>query len=261
MTLPWAPALCVSGFHTLQLKYGCELRGDDSKGGYFQFAYDGRDFLSLDKDQETWVAADDAAQISKRKWDAERSNTQYWKGYLERECIEWLGKYLEYGKETLQRRGSALLCQPGIETGVTPAPGADPPARSLERLLLAPRSRALALPGQSPSHALTRNSQLSGRVAEHQPDREATFFVKHDWLRGALQPRPGSIERTRQPWAGAWDQRRRFQPETVTDAGRKFHLVNVFYKTLFSRSASRTRLPSPRDSLHRTETLTQAINQ
>uniref|UniRef100_A0A8C3SXZ9 Ig-like domain-containing protein n=1 Tax=Chelydra serpentina TaxID=8475 RepID=A0A8C3SXZ9_CHESE len=84
--------------------YGCELRGDGSKGGFSQYAYDGRDFLSLDKDQETWVASDAGAQVTKRKWDAERSFTQGRRAYLEGTCIEWLGKYLEYGKETLQRR-------------------------------------------------------------------------------------------------------------------------------------------------------------
>ncbi|CAM4640049.1 unnamed protein product [Lepidochelys olivacea] len=93
-----------AGFHTLQLKYGCEQQDDGSTKGFYQYAYDQRDFLSLDKNTETWVAADDAAQITKRKWDAERSIAQYWKGYLEGTCIEWLRKYLEYGKETLQRR-------------------------------------------------------------------------------------------------------------------------------------------------------------
>ncbi|XP_024079305.1 BOLA class I histocompatibility antigen, alpha chain BL3-7-like [Terrapene carolina triunguis] len=84
--------------------YGCELRDDGSIGGFSQYAYDGRDFISLDKDQETWVAADVGAQVTKHKWEAERSIAQQWKGYLDQECIEWLGKYLEYGKETLQRR-------------------------------------------------------------------------------------------------------------------------------------------------------------
>ncbi|XP_044838797.1 major histocompatibility complex class I-related gene protein-like [Mauremys mutica] len=91
------------GFHTYQLKYGCELQGDSSTGGFYQYAYDGRDFVSLDKDRETWVAADDGAQVTKRKWDADRSDAQRYRIYLERECIKWLGKYLEYGKETLQR--------------------------------------------------------------------------------------------------------------------------------------------------------------
>ncbi|EMP39964.1 Major histocompatibility complex class I-related gene protein [Chelonia mydas] len=40
----------------------------------------------------------------RKKWDAERSFAQRQRAYLEGTCIEWLGKYLEYGKETLQRR-------------------------------------------------------------------------------------------------------------------------------------------------------------
>ncbi|XP_067424001.1 class I histocompatibility antigen, Gogo-B*0201 alpha chain-like [Emydura macquarii macquarii] len=93
-----------AGFHTLQRMYGCELHGDGSIGGFYQEAYDGRDFLGLDKERETWVAADDAAQISKRNWDADRSFTRGWRAYLEGTCIEWLEKYLAYGQETLQRR-------------------------------------------------------------------------------------------------------------------------------------------------------------
>ncbi|XP_044839735.1 H-2 class I histocompatibility antigen, Q9 alpha chain-like isoform X2 [Mauremys mutica] len=92
------------GFHTLQVMYGCERREDGSTGGFFQYGYDGRDYISFDKDHETWVAADDAAQVSKRKWEADRSMAQRYRIYLEQECIEWLGKYVEYGKETLQRR-------------------------------------------------------------------------------------------------------------------------------------------------------------
>ncbi|XP_039373759.1 H-2 class I histocompatibility antigen, Q9 alpha chain-like [Mauremys reevesii] len=92
------------GFHTLQLKYGCERREDGSTGGFFQYGYDGRDYISFDKDQETWVAADDAAQITKQKWEADRSIAQRYRAYLEQTCIEWLGKYVAYGKETLQRR-------------------------------------------------------------------------------------------------------------------------------------------------------------
>ncbi|XP_050776243.1 H-2 class I histocompatibility antigen, Q9 alpha chain-like isoform X4 [Gopherus flavomarginatus] len=108
------------GFHTFQLKYGCELRADGSKGGFYQYAYDGGDFISLDKDKETWVAADDAARITKGKWDADRSYTQRQKAYLEETCIEWLGKYVQYGKETLQRRvpKSNVMLIVGVVIGV-----------------------------------------------------------------------------------------------------------------------------------------------
>ncbi|XP_062977971.1 class I histocompatibility antigen, F10 alpha chain-like [Elgaria multicarinata webbii] len=91
------------GFHTFQLMYGCELRGDGGKGGYIQFGYNGRDFIALDKETLTWTAADTQAQRSKRKLDADRAGNQYQKSYLEETCIEWLRRYLDYGKETLLR--------------------------------------------------------------------------------------------------------------------------------------------------------------
>ncbi|KAJ6651694.1 hypothetical protein lerEdw1_020708 [Lerista edwardsae] len=93
-----------AGFHTWQTMHGCELSGDRPSKGYFQYSYDGRDFLALDKETLTWTAADAAAQITKRNWEAEPAIAQQWKGYLEEICIEWLRKYLHYGNETLQRR-------------------------------------------------------------------------------------------------------------------------------------------------------------
>ncbi|XP_060541662.1 patr class I histocompatibility antigen, B-1 alpha chain-like isoform X2 [Pantherophis guttatus] len=95
-------------FHTFQLMSGCELRGDGSKGGFEQYGYDGRTFVTFDKETLTWVAPDPQAQITKRKWDAIPGWNQGRKAYLEGECIEWLRRYLSYGKETLLRTESNL---------------------------------------------------------------------------------------------------------------------------------------------------------
>ncbi|XP_044285688.1 BOLA class I histocompatibility antigen, alpha chain BL3-7-like, partial [Varanus komodoensis] len=65
--------------------------------------YDGRDFLSLDKEHLRWTAADAKAQISKRKWEAEPAIAQGFKAYLEGECLEWLWRVLGYGNESLLR--------------------------------------------------------------------------------------------------------------------------------------------------------------
>ncbi|KAH0630656.1 hypothetical protein JD844_013914 [Phrynosoma platyrhinos] len=86
----------------------CELRKDGSKRGHYQNAYDGRDFISLDKETLTWTAADTAAQVIKRKVEAEPSVAQCFKAYLEEECIDWLKKYLDYGKEVLLRTETPL---------------------------------------------------------------------------------------------------------------------------------------------------------
>ncbi|XP_077854387.1 major histocompatibility complex, class I, AG isoform X23 [Macaca mulatta] len=83
--------------------YGCDL-GPDGRllRGYEQFAYDGRDYIVLNEDLRSWTAADLAAQNTQRKWEAARAAEQH-RTYLEGECLEWLRRYLENGKETLQR--------------------------------------------------------------------------------------------------------------------------------------------------------------
>uniref|UniRef100_A0ABM5FF21 Class I histocompatibility antigen, F10 alpha chain-like isoform X2 n=1 Tax=Pogona vitticeps TaxID=103695 RepID=A0ABM5FF21_9SAUR len=92
------------GFHSLQWMYSCELRADGSKRGHMQYGYDGRDYIALDKETLTWTAAVPKAQITKHKWEKELAIAQRQKEYLEEICIEWLQKYLEYGKERLLRR-------------------------------------------------------------------------------------------------------------------------------------------------------------
>ncbi|XP_067321541.1 class I histocompatibility antigen, F10 alpha chain-like isoform X1 [Anolis sagrei] len=91
------------GLHTFQWMYGCERRRDGSNGGYYQYTYDGRDYISFDKETLTWTAADVPAQNTKRKWDADSVDNQFKKAYLEETCIEWLQRYLNYGKEMLLR--------------------------------------------------------------------------------------------------------------------------------------------------------------
>nr|SAP16501.1 MHC class I protein [Macaca fascicularis] len=92
-----------AGSHTLQIMYGCDL-GPDGRllRGYSQFAYDGRDYIALNEDLRSWTAADMAAQNSQRKFQTAGVAEQH-RAYLEGECLEWLRRYLENGKETLQR--------------------------------------------------------------------------------------------------------------------------------------------------------------
>ncbi|KAM3848317.1 major histocompatibility complex class I-related gene protein-like [Vipera latastei] len=92
-----------SSLHTLQKMIVCELRGDGSKGGLVQYGYEGRTFLTFDKETLTWVASEPQAQIIQRKWDAIPGYNQRYKAYLEDECIEWIKKYLSYRKEVLLR--------------------------------------------------------------------------------------------------------------------------------------------------------------
>nr|CUS58438.1 MHC class 1 protein [Macaca mulatta] len=92
-----------AGSHTIQIMYGCDL-GPDGRllRGYRQDAYDGRDYIALNEDLRSWTAADMAAQNTQRKWEAAGVAEQD-RAYLEGPCLEWLRRYLENGKETLQR--------------------------------------------------------------------------------------------------------------------------------------------------------------
>uniref|UniRef100_A0A3B5Q634 Uncharacterized LOC106700434 n=1 Tax=Xiphophorus maculatus TaxID=8083 RepID=A0A3B5Q634_XIPMA len=92
--------------HILQWMHGCE--GETQPDGTMQFVrgmdmynYDGNDFLSFDDDRQVWVAPIHAAEETKRKWDEVQVLKEYTKGYLEKECMEWMSKFRDFGKEQL----------------------------------------------------------------------------------------------------------------------------------------------------------------
>ncbi|KAL7858766.1 hypothetical protein AOLI_G00188680 [Acnodon oligacanthus] len=92
--------------HVLQWRHGCEI--DESNGdvtflkGIDEYSYDGKEFLSFDDENMRWIAPVPEAQQTKRKWDDVPILNQYTKGYLEKECVDWLTKFMEYGKESLR---------------------------------------------------------------------------------------------------------------------------------------------------------------
>uniref|UniRef100_W5KCI6 Ig-like domain-containing protein n=1 Tax=Astyanax mexicanus TaxID=7994 RepID=W5KCI6_ASTMX len=93
--------------HVLQWRHGCEI--DESNGevkflnGISEYGYDGSDFLSFDRMTMTWIAPVPAAIITKQKWDGVAILNQYNKGYLEKECVDWITKFLKFRKESEQK--------------------------------------------------------------------------------------------------------------------------------------------------------------
>nr|XP_034380648.1 H-2 class I histocompatibility antigen, Q10 alpha chain-like isoform X1 [Arvicanthis niloticus] len=110
------------GSHTVQRMTGCDMGSDGSfLRGYWQLAYDGHDYIALNEDLKTWTAADMAAQITRREWELAGEAERY-RAYLEGECVEWLHRYLELGKETLLRTDppkAHVTCHPRSEGEVT----------------------------------------------------------------------------------------------------------------------------------------------
>uniref|UniRef100_L7N1H0 Ig-like domain-containing protein n=1 Tax=Myotis lucifugus TaxID=59463 RepID=L7N1H0_MYOLU len=91
------------GSHTLQLMLGCDM-GPDGRllRGYHQYAYDGTDYIALNEDLRSWTAASTPAQITQRKWE-ETGEAEERRHYLQDDCLELLIRFLEMGKEVLQR--------------------------------------------------------------------------------------------------------------------------------------------------------------
>ncbi|XP_027766410.1 class I histocompatibility antigen, F10 alpha chain-like [Empidonax traillii] len=92
------------GLHTWQRLYGCDLLSDGSVHGSYRDGYDGRDFISFELGSRSFVAADGAAQITKRKWESDGTVVDHFTNYLGSICPEWLRKYVGYGREALERK-------------------------------------------------------------------------------------------------------------------------------------------------------------
>uniref|UniRef100_A0A8C3HUE1 Ig-like domain-containing protein n=1 Tax=Chrysemys picta bellii TaxID=8478 RepID=A0A8C3HUE1_CHRPI len=181
--------------HTYQNTYGCNLLANGSTWGIDQFAFDGNDFISFDKNTLTWVAADPGAQVTKRKWGD--SDIQYRKRYQEQTCVEWLRKYLEHGKETLQRRE-----RPAVRVTGRDAPGG-PTTLSCRAHGFYPRDIALSWlrKGESSEQKTWRGGVL--------PNGDGTY---HAWATVEIDPRERDLyscrvehESLAQPLDTAWE--------------------------------------------------------
>ncbi|KAG9466808.1 hypothetical protein GDO78_016045 [Eleutherodactylus coqui] len=95
----------TGGFHIFQGMSGCELNDDGSIRGYQQQRYDGGEFIALDTQTWTYTATMSQALITTQKWNSPEERVgEIWRNYLENICIDWLKKYVENGREELERR-------------------------------------------------------------------------------------------------------------------------------------------------------------
>lgn len=93
-----------SGIHTSQLMYGCEW--DDVTGAtdaFYQDGYDGVDFLSLDFKELRWISPVQQGIATTNKWNDNKAFLESARQYFGTQCIEWLKKYLEYGKSSFEK--------------------------------------------------------------------------------------------------------------------------------------------------------------
>nr|ADO34858.1 MHC class Ia antigen [Dicentrarchus labrax] len=94
----------TGGVHIVQRMVGCEWDDESNEvNGYYQDGYDGEDFIAFDLKTETWTAPKQQAFKTKNKWDHNKALIAQTKNYLTQECIDWLKKYVDYGRSSLLR--------------------------------------------------------------------------------------------------------------------------------------------------------------
>ncbi|CAM5097861.1 unnamed protein product, partial [Natator depressus] len=91
-------------FHTEQVHVGCALNGQALVDPRFQYAYDGRDFISFDDQMRTWVAAEQPAFPQKQSWEMGKTWTQYVRWYLKQECLDTLQSLVQQGSGVLRQQ-------------------------------------------------------------------------------------------------------------------------------------------------------------
>nr|ARO85816.1 MHC class I antigen [Ctenopharyngodon idella] len=96
----------TAGVHTYQEMYGCEW-DDETEGitGFDEDGFDGEDFTAMDYKENRYISPVSQGLASVEKWNREGTLQRY-KQYLSTICVEWLKKYLEYGKSSLQKKVS-----------------------------------------------------------------------------------------------------------------------------------------------------------
>ncbi|XP_068105457.1 major histocompatibility complex class I-related gene protein-like isoform X2 [Hyperolius riggenbachi] len=93
----------TGGFHFYQDMFGCELRDDGTIVGYDQFGYDGRDFIYLDTQSWLYIPIMDVAQTTTERWNSpEVREGEMHKHFVENDCVAYLKKYIDHGKEDLE---------------------------------------------------------------------------------------------------------------------------------------------------------------
>nr|APD68790.1 MHC class I alpha antigen [Trachinotus ovatus] len=94
----------TGGVHIFQMMVGCEW-DDDRKEvkGFWQYGYDGEDFVAFDLKTQTWIAPTPQAVVTKNKWDNDKADVGYRKSYLTEICPDWVKKYVNYGRSSLMR--------------------------------------------------------------------------------------------------------------------------------------------------------------
>ncbi len=92
--------------------YGCEWDDQtEETNALRQFGYDGEDFVILELKEMRYISPVQQGALTVNKWNNDKADIDYYRNYFSTVCIEWLKKYVQYGKSSLQRTGTSDLIQ------------------------------------------------------------------------------------------------------------------------------------------------------
>lgn len=104
-----ADSLSLLGIHILQRIRGCEWDNDTGDvNAFYQFGYDGEDFIALDLKTMMCVAANPQAVTTKHLWDRDKFFFKKGKTFDNKDCPERLKKFLKYLENFLQKAGTII---------------------------------------------------------------------------------------------------------------------------------------------------------
>ncbi|XP_069841629.1 class I histocompatibility antigen, F10 alpha chain-like isoform X2 [Dendropsophus ebraccatus] len=93
------------GFHSVQVMVSCELNDDGSTMSCEQYRYDGEEYMFLDVQTGSYIPTMAEAQITTQNWNRQYLGRKARQTeYLRNECIKKLRRYIEHGREELERR-------------------------------------------------------------------------------------------------------------------------------------------------------------
>ncbi|XP_072314413.1 class I histocompatibility antigen, F10 alpha chain-like [Eucyclogobius newberryi] len=99
----------TEGSHIHQKMSGCEWDDETNEtNGYYQFGFDGEDFIAFDLKTETFVAPRSEAIATKLKWEKFGEAARV-KNYIENQCVQYLKKHLRNGQSVLLRKELPLV--------------------------------------------------------------------------------------------------------------------------------------------------------
>ncbi|XP_043088973.1 BOLA class I histocompatibility antigen, alpha chain BL3-7-like [Puntigrus tetrazona] len=94
----------TGGVHTYQRMYGCEFNDQTGETNAFkQDGCNGEDFLTLELKEMRYISPVQEGFLTVQKWNNDRYGLEKDKNYFSTECFEWLKKYLQNGKSSLEK--------------------------------------------------------------------------------------------------------------------------------------------------------------